>query len=111
MATRSEFATKLAELELSHADRAVAFLFFYRETQQFEERTASELATDLAEEGFPKPNVTVLKKALAKSDFTRRGKQKGSFSLDLRKVTDLASNYGAFQIKARRRSARQYYPK
>lgn len=96
MVTRSEFAGELAGLTLSHTDRAIALLYYYRETQQFEERTASSLASDLFEEGFPKPNVTHLKASLAKSKFTLKGKQKGSFKLDLRKVPELAKNYGAY---------------
>ena len=95
MVTRSEFAKELARSTLSHTDRAIALLYYYRETQQFEERTASSLASDLFEEGFPKPNVTHLKANLAKSKLTLKGKQNGSFRLDLRKVPELAENYGA----------------
>jgi hypothetical protein len=96
MVTRSEFAKELAGLTLSHADRAIAFLYYYRETQQFEERTASSLASDLFEEGFPKPNVTHLKASLAKSKHTLKGKQEGSFKLDLRKVPELEKDYGSY---------------
>jgi hypothetical protein len=70
MVTRSQFARHLAELNASHIDRAVAFLYYYRETQQFEERSASDLAADLHDEGFPRPNVTRLKRALSRSRFT-----------------------------------------
>ena len=51
MADRSRFAKGIASLELSHTDRAISFLWYYRQTQEFEERTASELANDLHDEG------------------------------------------------------------
>ena len=47
MVSRSQFARHLAKLNVSHIERAVAFLYYYRETQQFEERSASDLAADL----------------------------------------------------------------
>lgn len=95
MVTRSEFAQELAKVRLSHTERAIALLYYYRETQQFEERTASALASDLSEEDFPKPNVTNLKRALSRSKFTLKGKQKGTFRLDVRKVAELATSYGS----------------
>ena len=52
MANRSDFSRNLAQLDLSHLNRAVAFLYYYRETQEFEERSASDLAADLQEGGF-----------------------------------------------------------
>lgn len=93
MVSRREYAHQVAGMSLSHIDRAIAFLYYYRETQQFEERTASALASDLFEEGFPKPNVTNLKTALNESKFTVKGKQSGSFRLDVRKISQLAEKY------------------
>ena len=40
MPDRSEFAKGLALLNLSHTNRAIALLWYYRQTQEFEERTA-----------------------------------------------------------------------
>lgn len=94
MVSRSEFAHQLGQMELSHTDRGVAFLYYYRETQQFEERTASALASDLFEENFPKPNVTHFKKGLTASKYTLKGKQAGSFRIDVRKLPELAKTYG-----------------
>jgi hypothetical protein len=94
MPDRSRFAKGIASLDLSHADRAVALLWYYRQTQQFEERTASELANDLHDEGFPKPNVTRLNRELARSRYTIKGRRPGSFQIDVRRLSDLEEKYG-----------------
>lgn len=96
MADRSCFAKGIASLELSHTDRAIAFLWYYRQTQEFEERTASELANDLHDEGFPKPNVTRLSRDLTRSRLTIRGRRLGSFQIDVRRLSDLEEKYGQF---------------
>jgi hypothetical protein len=90
---RRDFAHSLSALSLTHTERAVALLWYYRQTQAFDERTASELANDLHEEGFPKPNVTHLQKNLAMNKFTVRGKRKGSFQIDVRKLQELEDKY------------------
>jgi hypothetical protein len=94
MADRSRFAKSIASLDLSHTDRAVALLWYYRQTQEFEERTASELANDLHDEGFPKPNVTRLSRGLARSRSTIKGRRPGSFQIDVRRLSDLEEKYG-----------------
>jgi hypothetical protein len=94
MGSRSEFSRQLAELDLPHIDRAIAFLYYYRETQEFEERSASDLAGDLHEEGFPRPNVTHLREGLSRSRFTTRGSQSGLYQLDLRRIRELETLYG-----------------
>jgi hypothetical protein len=96
VADRSCFAKGIASLELSHTDRAIAFLWYYRQTQEFEERTASELANDLHDEGFPKPNVTRLSRDLTRSRLTIRGRRLGSFQIDVRRLSDLEEKYGQF---------------
>jgi len=96
MGTRKQFAQLLAKLDLSHVERAIAFLYYYRETQEYEERTAASIAADLLEEGFPKPNATRLKAELAKSKFTVSGGQTGSFRIDVRKLGDLETRYASF---------------
>jgi len=87
------FAKKLAELNLSHVERAIALLWYYRQTQEFEERTPSELSADLHDEGFPKPNVTLLRQNLSNSGFTVRGRRQGSFQLDVRRLSELDEKY------------------
>lgn len=93
MASRSDFLGGLAKLDLSHVERAIALLYYYRESQEFEERSASELANDLADEGLPKPNVTRLKEALTKSRYTVRGSKAGMYRLDLRRVEEIGEKY------------------
>jgi hypothetical protein len=93
MVSRSEFSQHLATLYLSHADRAVALLYYYRETQEFDERSASDLAADLHDEGFPRPNVTRLRQDLTRSRFTTRGSKTGVFQLDLRRLSEVAALY------------------
>ena len=96
MADRSRFAKSIASLDLSHTERAIAFLWYYRQTQEFEERTASELANDLHDEDFPKPNVTRLSRDLARSRVTIKGRRSGSFQIDVRRLSDLQEKYGPF---------------
>lgn len=96
MADRARFAKSVAPLELSHTERAIAFLWYYRQMQDFEERTASELANDLHDEGFPKPNVTRLKRDLGRSRLTIKGRRAGSFQIDVRRLSDLEEKYGQF---------------
>lgn len=93
MVSRSDFAKHLANLKLSHAERAVAFLYYYRESQEYEERSVKDLAGDLHDEGFPRPNVTRLREDLTKSQFTTRGSKAGLFRLDLRRIEDIANLY------------------
>ena len=103
MRTRTDFVQAIAEHELSHVDRAIALLWYYRHSQEYEERSASELATDLRDEGFPKPNVTRLAADLRRSRYTARGKRAGTFQIDVRRVSALDESYlpmlGTKQIK------------
>lgn len=93
MRTRADFARVLARLDLSHIARAVALLWYYRHAQDFEERSAAELAADLHDEGFPKPNVTRLADELKRSRDTTRGKRKGTFQVDVRRLGALDEAY------------------
>jgi hypothetical protein len=93
MKNRSQFAKGLATLDLTHTERAIAFLWYYRSSQDFDERSASQLATDLQEERFPKPNITRLKQDLQKSKYTVKGKRQGTFQLDIRRIPELDGIY------------------
>jgi hypothetical protein len=93
MKTRADFAHQLAQMTLSHVDRAVALLWYYRHTQEYEERSAAALATDLHDEGFPKPNVTRLATDLRRSRYTARGKRPATFQVDVRQLSDLNQTY------------------
>ncbi len=107
MVDRSRFAQCIASLDLSHTDRAVALLWYYRHTQEFDETTASELPNDLRDEGFPKPNVTRLKRDLARSRYTITGRQSGSLQIDVRRLSDLAEKYGQF-LRAKKVDVRDW---
>jgi hypothetical protein len=93
MKTRADFARGLAQLNLSHVERAVALLWYYRHTQEYEERSATALAGDLQDEGFPRPNVTRLATALRQSRFTARGKRTATFQIDVRRLSELDQIY------------------
>ncbi len=101
MKSRNEFSEAIGNLDLSHTERAVAFLWYYRQTQQFEERTPSELATDLHDEGFPKPNVTRLTQGLSASRYVVKGHRKGTFQIDVRRIIALEEKYGSI-LKVRK---------
>ena len=94
MTNRADFARRIAELPLSHVERAIAMLWYFRDSQEFDERSAKDLADDLQEESFPRPNVTRLKEDLRRSSFTVRGRQPGTFQIDLRKAPELEKKYG-----------------
>jgi len=91
--SRGLFCRKLAELKLTHLERAVALLWYYRQSQEFEERSASDLSKDLHEEGFPKPNVTKLHNDLSRSHYTVRGTRDKTFQLDLRQINELDQKF------------------
>ncbi len=93
MASRKDFAKRIADVAKTHVDRALAFLWYYDHTQEYEERTPSELASDLHDEGFPRPNVTRLRDDLRRSRFTVRGSRKGSYKLDIRRKNNLDERY------------------
>ena len=95
MSSRKAFLTQLAKLETTHLDRAIALLWYYRQVQEFEERTASELANDLNDEGFPKPNVTRLDASLVKGKYAVRGRRAKSLKLDLRYLLELDELYSS----------------
>ena len=94
MPDRSSFGKALASLSLTHTERAVALLWYYRRTQEFEERTASELANDLHDEDFPKPNVSRLDTDLRRSRYTIRGTRPGTYQIDVRRLDELDATYG-----------------
>lgn len=93
MPTRATFARALATLHQTSAERAIALLWYYRQTQEFDERTASELANDLRGEGFPRPNVTRLHNELRRSRQTIRGKRQNTFQIHVRSLQELNDTY------------------
>lgn len=96
MLSRTAFARAIAALDLDHAGRAIAFLWYYTKSGEFEERTAADLAQDLADEGFAKPHVTRLRTALRRSPQTIRGGRDGTFRVNLRRLAELDAAYAAY---------------
>lgn len=95
MTDRKTFAERISQLNLTRVEQAVAFLWFYRRTQIFEERTASELAGDLADEHLGRPNVTVLHRELTKSNLTVKGKRPKTFQLHTKYIPELDRKYAS----------------
>ncbi|MEQ9009252.1 MAG: hypothetical protein RLP12_15320, partial [Ekhidna sp.] len=75
-------------------DRAIALLWFYRQTAQFDERSASELAVDLEEEGFAKPHVSRLKNSLKRSRFTILSRNGKAHRINIANIAELDRKYG-----------------
>lgn len=93
MKSRKEFLQETTEFRLTHAGRAIALLWYYRQTQEYDERSASGLASDLLDEGFPKPHVTKLHDQLRRSKFVVRGRRPKTFQLDARRIGELDDRY------------------
>ena len=93
MKTRGQFLQALTGLGLTHSGRAIALLWYYRQTQEFEERSPSELANDLMDEGFPKPHVTDLHDAMRRSRYVVRGRGPKTFQVDARRLIELDERY------------------
>jgi hypothetical protein len=100
MVSKAQFAVAIGQLDLTHAERAVAFLYYYNVSQEFEERSASELTADLSQEGFPRPNVTRLQEDLRRDRCTIRGRRPSTFRIDVRRLGELEAKY-AKQLKHR----------
>ena len=96
MKNRAEFLKLISGSDITHSDRAIALIWFYRETQQYEERSAAELTKDLREEGFAQINVSRLDDSLRRSRFLVRGRQERTFQINLRRLTELNERYENF---------------
>jgi len=96
MTTRHDYSQRLIDLHLHHVDRAIAFLWFYRHTQEFEDRLASELSDDMSEDGFPKAHVTRLNGDLLRSRYVVRGVRPNSFRINIRYLDELNQRYLPF---------------
>ena len=93
MKSRAEFLRQLSGNNVTHSERAITLIWFYRETQQYEERSATELAQDLREEGFAQINVSRLDDSLRRSRFLVRGRQARTFQINVRRLAELNERY------------------
>jgi hypothetical protein len=92
---RQAFAHKMSVLTNTHAERAVGLLWYYRHRQEFDERTASELALDLHALGFPRPRPSRLATDLIRTRHVTRGERKDTFRIDLRRLAELDEKFGS----------------
>jgi hypothetical protein len=93
MRSRNQFLEAVAVSATTHVDRAVALLWYYRQTQEFEERTSGDLARDLQDAGFPTPKVSRLTEDLRRSRFVVRGRRPATFQIDVRQIAALEEKY------------------
>ncbi len=90
---QQEFVERAAALNLTRAGQAIALLWFYRHNQLFDERSVSDLASDLQAAGLGRPNVTSLRATLQRSRETVRGRRPGTFQINVRYVDQLNRTY------------------
>lgn len=81
MSSRSEYCNHLANLNLTQLELAIAFLWFNQDAGIATDMTASEIALQIHEEGFSRPNVTHLRSKLSSHASTIKGKRKNSFMI------------------------------
>lgn len=95
MISRKIFSERISDLAPRHIDRAIAFLWFYRQNGEHGDRTAKELAQDLHDEDFAKPRVSRLHHQLAASKSTTRGGRPKSFKVDISRAKELDKKFRA----------------
>ena len=96
MNERINFIGRISQLSLTRVEQAIALLWFYRQTQIYDERTASELAEDLFEDGLGKPNVTKLNQDLIKNKRTVKGKRKKTFQINAKYLNEFETKFGKY---------------
>jgi len=94
--SKTAFVQKLTTANLSHFERALGLLWYYRETQEFEERTPAELAGDLLDLGFTRPHVSRLKEKLTRSRLAVAGARAGTKRINARYSDDLEKKFAPF---------------
>lgn len=96
MNDRTTFVEKISQLDLTRVEQAISLLWYYRQTQTYDERSASELAEDLFEEGLGRPNVTALNSNLSKNKMTVRGRRKKTYQIHTKYLPELNTNYSDY---------------
>jgi hypothetical protein len=96
MMNRLKFLTELELLGVTNAERAIALLWYYHRNQEFDERSVYELANDLHDEGYSKPNTTRLKKAFNSSKYVTKGKRESIYQINIRYLHELDKKYEKF---------------
>lgn len=86
------FLHALAQVKISHLDRAVALLWWYDLYADGSLRSAKELVKDLETAGYGKQNPSRLNAQLVKSNFTRKGPN-GNFGIKITARIALTESY------------------
>ncbi len=90
---RRQFLQRLAASGSSRTEQAIALLWYYEQAQVFTERSASDLAADIQEEGFGDQNVTRLRNALRSNRLTVNGTTRGTFRINAARFQELSDRY------------------
>lgn len=93
MEDRKKLIQALVDEGTTQTEQAIALLWLYNVKQEYAERTTIELAHDFDDEGFSKPNVSRLTRALRKDKKTLRGRGEKSFKINPRFFTKLTERY------------------
>jgi len=94
MSNRKKFLTKLSQDKTTRLEQAIALLWYYNIKQEYEERSASDLVSDIEEDSFGRPNVTKLRAGLKKSRLTVSGTRPDSFRINAAHFSELSKKYG-----------------
>jgi len=94
MDNRKKFLTKLSQDNPTRLEQAIALLWYYNVKQEYEERSASDLVSDLEEDSFGRPNITKLRAGLKKSKLTVSGSRPDTFRINAGRFSELSKKYG-----------------
>lgn len=89
---RREFLQRLAESKPSRLEQAIALLWYYERTQLYAERSATDLARDIEEDGFGRQNITHLQNSLRRSRTTVAGEIRGTFRINAARFQELSKD-------------------
>lgn len=92
MESRRQFLQRLAERNPTRLEQAIALLWYYERTQLYAERSASDLARDIEEDGFGSQNATRLSNSLRTSRSTVVGAVRGTFRVNAARFQELSEN-------------------
>lgn len=90
---RRQFLLRLAEQNPSRLEQAIALLWYYERAQIFTERSVSDLATDIREEGYGNQHIGRLRDGLRRSRDTVRGSTSDSFRINAARSQELSQRY------------------
>lgn len=93
MEGRRQFLVRLSEGTPSRIEQAVALLWYYEQAQIFTERSATDLAADVLDDGFGEQNIPRLREALRRSRLTVRGTSADTFRINAARFAELSASY------------------